>query len=71
MDENLIIYAVVALIVALLIRDILCWFWKINKIVSRLESIDGGLKTALSEIKRIGNAAVEASEKGSPASPAA
>jgi hypothetical protein len=71
MDENLIIYAVVALIVALLIRDILCWFWKINKIVSRLESIDGGLKTALAEIKRIGNAAVEASEKGSPGSPAA
>lgn len=48
MDERigiLIVGGLVALVVILICREIACWYWKINKTISLLESIDDKLKT--------------------------
>jgi hypothetical protein len=47
-DQTLIMYALGLIVFLFLIRDVLCWFWKINKIVARLESIDANLKAVIS-----------------------
>jgi hypothetical protein len=41
---SMILLVIVA--VFLLIREIVCWYWKLNKIVDLLESIDKSLKGA-------------------------
>ena len=46
-NTDLLLYTLGVIVVLFLIRDVLCWFWKINKIVARLESIDSTLKSAL------------------------
>ena len=46
-NTDLLLYTLGVIVVLFLIRDVLCWFWKINKIVARLESIDSNLKSAL------------------------
>ncbi len=33
------VYLLVILVIFLLIREVLCWYWKINKVVSLLEDI--------------------------------
>ncbi|EKE28537.1 MAG: hypothetical protein ACD_3C00048G0002 [uncultured bacterium (gcode 4)] len=35
--EEVLLYLVVALIILLALRDILCWYWKINEWISLLE----------------------------------
>ncbi len=41
-DIGALIFGVLAivLIVVVLIREVLCWYWKVNRIVTLLESID-------------------------------
>lgn len=46
-NTDLLLYTLGVILVLFLIRDVLCWFWKINKIVARLESIDSNLKSVL------------------------
>lgn len=46
-NTSFIMYALGGIVVAFLVRDALCWFWKINKIVARLESIDSQIRKAL------------------------
>jgi hypothetical protein len=44
------------IIIILAIREIRCWYWKINKIVSLLESIDskiGGLNSDEEQIRSV------------------
>ena len=48
MDETVgvvLICLVVGLIVWLICRELICWYWKINKAIGLLESIDQRLKT--------------------------
>ena len=43
MDEAIgmvFIWIVVAIVVWLIVREIMCWYWKINRAISLLESID-------------------------------
>jgi len=48
MDEEIgvvLIVLLVVLVVFLICREIVCWYWKINKQISLLESIDSHLQT--------------------------
>ncbi len=46
--ENVFLFYVVPFLVVFLIflimREFMCWYWKINKISSQLEDIQGSLK---------------------------
>ena len=49
MDSNVLISIVVLLIVFLIFRELVCWYWKINRIVELLESIERNTKIAPAE----------------------
>ena len=59
-NTDLLLYTLGVIVVLFLIRDVLCWFWKINKIVARLESIDSNLKIALEKQAPVQQAGSEA-----------
>lgn len=40
---DLIFAALIALAIFLICREIICWYWKLNKLVKLLESIDARL----------------------------
>ncbi len=42
MPESLIIVLIVVLL-AVLLREVTCWYWKVNKMVELLQSIDNRL----------------------------
>jgi len=42
-SSDLFIVLLVLLLIFLIARELICWYWKLNKIVSLLESIDGKL----------------------------
>ena len=42
-DTGTLLLAVIALLVFLVVRDIVTWYFKINQVVSLLTSIDGKL----------------------------
>ena len=52
------LYIIGILVVFLIIREILCWYWKINKIVSTLETTKE-LSEKLAEIQMISNEKLE------------
>ena len=41
--ETILIWVLVGIVVALLLRELLCWFWKINEAVTLLKEIDSKL----------------------------
>lgn len=46
MDEGIpwaVIGVVIAIVLFLICREIVCWYWKVNRIVSLLEDIKGAL----------------------------
>jgi hypothetical protein len=42
--KNILIYLLISIAIILIIREVLCWYWKINKLVLYLESIDCSMK---------------------------
>jgi len=42
-EANPLIFLIVGIIIFLLCRELMCWYWKINRIVLLLESIDAKL----------------------------
>ena len=55
MDEYIGIFFVtilISIIVILIIREIVCWYWKINKIVEILERISSQLESQTSDINQ-------------------
>jgi hypothetical protein len=46
------VFFVVALIAFFVLREVWCWYWKVNKVVALLESIDRTLKMLPAEGQR-------------------
>lgn len=74
------VYALMALVpicVLITIREFFCWFWKINKLISRLERIDKNLRNlkigsdvaARPGAAAGGRRAVDAAERAKPEKP--
>lgn len=38
--DSVLVYIFIAIIFWLLVREIMCWYWKINRAITLLESID-------------------------------
>lgn len=38
--ESVSVYIIIAILFWLLVREIMCWYWKINRAITLLESID-------------------------------
>jgi hypothetical protein len=50
-EATLFLIVVVLIIVFLIFREFFTWYWKQNRIVSLLESIDGHLETLTSQLQ--------------------
>jgi preprotein translocase subunit SecF len=48
-------YIVIIMIVILLVRHLVCWYWKINERVKLQEEMNVTLKAILSELKEMNN----------------
>jgi hypothetical protein len=44
MEEQLLTALIIAVVLFFILRELFCWYWKINAMVTRLESIDGHLQ---------------------------
>lgn len=42
--EEVLIMSILCLVLLLLFREVVCWYWKINRAIGHLESIDQSLK---------------------------
>ena len=61
MDETvglILIGILVWIVIWFIAREVMCWYWKVNKIISLLESIDQRL-TRLTIVQRSAKAATE------------
>ena len=52
--DGIFLYILVALVIFAFLREVHCWFWKINKIVELLEKMErelNGVNLSLSDIR--------------------
>ena len=50
-----IVWVIVSIVVALVIRKIVCWYWKINKIVELLQEISNKLSSSMNNTTQKAN----------------
>ena len=55
MDNNVILSLVILIVIFLVFRDLVCWYWKINYQVKLLEEIRNELKK-LNKVNQISDA---------------
>jgi hypothetical protein len=52
-ERNLLISIVVAIVIFLIIREILCWYWKINARLAQLEKLNEKMDALLMRLQEI------------------
>ena len=52
-ERNLLISIVVAIVVFLIIREIVCWYWKINARLAQLENLNAKMDAVLMRLQEI------------------
>ena len=52
-ERNLLISIVVAIVIFVIIREILCWYWKINARLAQLEKLNEKMDALLMRLQEI------------------